>query len=114
MELVHGQESHLALSNRDVPSILDASFKFTRPSCLIATKAFGHLCVWSKKYLEETCVTSAVIGVFVGLTFASVLMHQKWVSRSRFVKERVACRIRESCEDFPDVLLQLLNLSEWK
>ena len=86
MELVHGHESHLALSNRDVPSILDASFKFTRPSCLIATKVLGHLCVWSKKYLEESCVTSAVIGVFVGLTFASVLMRRKWISRSRFVQ----------------------------
>ena len=32
-------------------------------------------------------MSSAVTGVFVGLTSASVRMHRNWASRSRFVKD---------------------------
>ena len=47
----------------------------------------GRLCVWSKELLVESCVFSAVNGVFAGLTTASVRMHWKRGSHSRFVKD---------------------------
>ena len=47
----------------------------------------GQLCVWSRELLVESYVFSAVIGVFAGLTFASVRMHRKRASHSRFVKD---------------------------
>ena len=46
----------------------------------------GQLCVWSKELMVESNVFSAVIGVFAGLTSASVRMHRNGASRSQFVK----------------------------
>ena len=47
MEIVHGHESFLALSNRGALSILDASFKFARASRLIS----GEL--WSTVRMKQ-------------------------------------------------------------
>ena len=151
MELVSGHESFLTRSNRGALSILDARFKFARASHLVSGEPWST--VRNKEHLEEFYVFSAVMGVFAGLMSASVWMHRKRASRSRFVKDvaswilrgRVSERIgsrcrsravrsiasdvffecissdedevslsrRESRADFPAVLLQLLDPSEW-
>ena len=49
-------------------------------------ESHGQLCVWSREHPEESCVFSAVIGVFAGLMSATVRMYRKRASRSRFVK----------------------------
>ena len=99
----------------------------------------GQLCVWSKEHLVESCVFSVVIGVFAGLTSASVPTYRKRASHSRIVKDaarwrrrldesqsgqdsreapgpsvpgRVRFARKESREDFRKVLEQLLDPSE--
>ena len=74
MELISGHESSLALSNRGVLSILDASVKFARSSCLVSgepwltmrmeQRAFGGiLCLlcseWSLRRLHVCICTDA-------------------------------------------------------
>ena len=73
LERVSCHESFLALSNRGSFSMLDASFA-----------------LWSKEHLVESHVFSVVIRVFAGSTSASVRMHRKRASRSRFVKDVVS------------------------
>ena len=73
MELVSGHESSLALSNRGL-SILDASFKFARASCLVSgepwstvrmeQRTFGRIqrplrSDWSLRWLEVCICTDA-------------------------------------------------------
>ena len=42
----------------------------------------GQLCAWSKEHLVESHVFSVVVGVFAGLTYASVRMHRNRASRA--------------------------------
>ena len=84
--LHNGHESFLALSNRGALSILMQASSL-RGRLTWFQESFGQLCVWSKEHLEESYVFSAFIGVFAGLMSASVRMHQKRASRSRFVKD---------------------------
>ena len=54
-------------------------------------------CAYQSKELQvETCVFSAVIGVIAGLTSASVRMHRKRASHSRFVQDAATWRLVES------------------
>ena len=73
-------ESFLALSNRGLLSILDASFKFARASDFIS----GEPCLTVR--MEQT----AVFGVIVGLTSASVRLRQE---------KGFAVTVREGCRE---------------
>ena len=89
MELVTGHESFLALSNRGALSILDASFKFARASHLVSGEPWSAFCMEQRAF-GGFYVSSAVIGVWACLIFASVRMRPKRGSRSRFVKDVVS------------------------
>ena len=75
--------------HRGALSILDASLRFAQASY---SALRGQLCVWNKELLVESCVFSAVIGVFAGLTSASVRMHRKREWHSRFAKDAASWR----------------------
>ena len=73
-----------------------------------ASSSRVHL-IASKEHLEESYVFSAVIGVFAGLMSASVLMHRKWASLSRFAKvvagwlrRLVGCQSGQGSREVPD------------
>ena len=89
MELVSGHESFLTLTNRGAHSILDASFKFARASYRVSGEPWSTV----RKELEYSggfYVSSAVIGVCVGLMSVSVRMRQK---------KGFAFSVREGCRE---------------
>ena len=75
IELICGHESLLALRNLGVFPILDASFKRARLICCLDDR--GPLCARSKQRLEPLYVSSAAIGVRIGLMSACVVMQQR-------------------------------------
>ena len=87
MDLVSGHESLfwrsaiVGLSQ----SLIQASS--SRGRLIWFQESRGQLCVWSKEHFGESHVFSAEIGVFTLLMSASVRMHRKRASRSRFVKD---------------------------
>ena len=88
MELVNGHESFLALSNRGALSIFGASFKFARPTFF--QESHGQLRLEHRAF-GGILVSSAEIGVLVGLTCTLVRMDREWAARSLFVKDVASC-----------------------
>ena len=73
---------------------------FAWASYLVSGAPWSNCAYGAKSIWRQSCVFSAVIGVFVGVTSASVRMHRKRASHLRFVKDAASWprRLVESSE----------------
>ena len=77
-------------------AIVVLSQSLTRGRLFCLQQSLGQLCVWGKELLVESYVFSAVIGVFAGLTSASVRMHRKR-ALGAFLKDVVRRLVESHC-----------------
>ena len=89
MELVNGHESFLALSNRGALSILDASFKFARASCLVSGEPWSTVRLDQRAFEGLLCLSPRFL---VGLMSAFCVF--KDASEKGF-----AFAVREGCRE---------------